>query len=95
MKEFTLLGTRVLVKQKEIEQQSQGGILLPTASQAKPLEGTVMAIGEELKVLDPFPFKLNGRDKILFDHFAGTEIKLDEETFLIMDIEDVILIFKE
>jgi len=92
MKNFILLGTRVLVKQKEIKEQSQGGIILPTTSQTKPLEGTIIAIGERVQELGPFNIRVGRR--ILFDPFAGVEVTLDEEAFLVMDAEDIILIFK-
>jgi len=92
MKDFTLLGTRVLVKQREIKKQSGGGIILPAAGQAKPLEGIVVAVGESIKTQEEFHLIRTG-NRVLFDPFAGIEITIYEEPYLIMDIEDIVLIF--
>lgn len=98
MKKFTLLGTRLLIKQKKAKEQSQGGILIPTAAQPKPLEGTIIAVGDKIESSTNYPHLFKGK-KVLFDHFAGTEVKLmemlGEETYLVMDVEDIILIFEK
>lgn len=88
--EGMLLGTRLLVEQKEAEVQSKGGILIPTQAATKPREGTVVMVGEAVDETK----SLVGR-RILFDHFAGVEITLDERPYLVMDIEDIILIFEK
>ena len=88
------LGDRVLVKRLEAEEKTKGGILLPDTAKEKPKEGEVVAVGEG-KMLD------NGKratpqvkagDRVLFSSYAGTEVKLDGEDFLILREEDILAI---
>ena len=88
------LGDRVLVKRIEAEEKTKGGIVLPDTAKEKPKEGRVEAVGEG-KMLD------NGKratpqvkvgDRVLFSSYAGTEVKVDGEDFLIMREEDILAV---
>lgn len=85
------LGNRVLV-QRSKAQTSKGGILLPDSAQERPREGTVLAAGlgkmNEQGVLEPLSVKVG--DRILFGSYAGTEVKQDEEEYLIIAEEDIL-----
>lgn len=85
------LSDRIVVEPKELESKTAGGIVIPdTADKDKPMQGTVIAIGNgkyiEGKIL---PLQVKIGDKILFGKYAGTNIKLDEKDYLVMREEDV------
>jgi len=89
------LNDRVIVKPKDAIEKSKGGVILPdTASKEKPIEGTVIAAGPG-KLTDEgkrTPLEVKKDDKIIFSKYAGTEIKVDEESYLILREEDILAI---
>jgi chaperonin GroES len=83
---------RVLVSRIEESEETIGGIVIPDTAKEKPQQGEVIAVGSG-KVLD------NGErqapdvsvgDKVLFGKYAGTEVKHDDEEFLILREEDIL-----
>jgi chaperonin GroES len=92
------LADRVVIKPQEKEEKTRGGIFLPdTASKEKPQEGTVMAVGDG-KLDDNgkrTPVSVKTGDKVLFAKYAGTEIKIDEEDYLILAEKDILAIVSE
>ena len=89
------LGDRVMVKQLE-EEVKKGGIIIPDTAKEKSQRGEVKAVGpgkrnEEGKLI---PLEVKVDDKILFSKYGGTEVKVDEEEYLIMREEDIIAIVK-
>ena len=89
------LNDRVIVKPKDAIEKSKGGVILPdTASKEKPIEGTVIAAGPG-KLTDEgkrTPLEVKKDDKIIFSKYAGTEIKVEEESYLILREEDILAI---
>lgn len=88
------LGDRVLVRPSEKEEVTKSGILLPDTAKEKPQEGEVVAVGpgkvgEDGKRL---PMEVKVGDKVLFAKYAGTEIKLDEQDYLILRDSDILAI---
>jgi chaperonin GroES len=86
------LQDRILVKRLEEEQTTKGGIIIPDTAKEKPSEGLVIAVGKG-KVLEngkQVPLDVKKDDRILFGKYAGTEIKLDGEEYLIMREDDVL-----
>ncbi|EKD71255.1 MAG: hypothetical protein ACD_46C00226G0002 [uncultured bacterium] len=85
------LSDRIVVQAKELELKSAGGIVIPdTADKDKPMQGTVLAIGNGKYIdgtLQPLQVKVG--DQILFGKYSGTNIKLDGTEFLVMREEDV------
>ncbi|MDN5278805.1 MAG: chaperonin GroES [Clostridiales bacterium] len=91
------LNDRVIIKPKDTVEKSKGGVILPdTASKEKPIEGSVVAVG---------PGKLNDNgertalevqkgDEVIFSKYAGTEIKVDDDSYLILREEDILAIIK-
>ena len=75
------LHDRILVKRLEEKETKKGGIIIPDTAKEKPQEGEVIAVG---------PGKVG--DKILFGKYSGSEVKLNDEEFLIMREEDVLAI---
>jgi len=90
------LGDRILVKRVEAEEKTAGGIVLPDTAKEKPKEGEVIAVGSG-KVLDNgkrVEFQVSKGDRIIFSSYAGTEVKVEGEEYLIMREEDVLGIIK-
>ena len=89
---FTPLHDRILVRRIEEAATTRGGLIIPDSAKDKPQEGEVISIGkgktnDEGKV---FPLAVQQGDRILFGKYAGTEIKIDGEDFLIMKEEEVL-----
>ena len=90
------LGDRVLVKPLEKEEKTKGGIVLPDTAKEKPQEGEVVAVGSG-RVLEngkTIPLEVKKGDKILFGKYSGTEVKIEEEGYIIMREEDILAIIK-
>ncbi len=86
------LGDRVVVKVLEAEEKTASGIVLPDKAKEKPQEGEVMAVGSG-KVLDngtKLDMEVKAGDKVIFSRFAGTDVKVDGEEYLIMRQDDIL-----
>ncbi len=86
------LQDRIIVKRLEEEETSKGGIIIPDTAKEKPSEGLVIAVGKG-KVLDngtQVPLDLKKKDRILFGKYAGTDVTIDGEEYLIMREDDVL-----
>ena len=87
---FKPLADRVLVEPAPAEQKTASGIIIPDTAQEKPLRGTVIAAGSGKKD-EPMSVKVG--DSVLYGQYAGTEIKIDGSTYLIMRESDIYGIF--
>jgi chaperonin GroES len=88
------LGDRVIVKPKEKEDITKSGIVLPDTASEKPQEGSVLAVGPG-RVLDNgkrVEMDVKTGDKVLFAKYAGTEVKLDGEEYLVIRESDLLAI---
>ncbi len=86
------LGDKVIVKRVEAESKTAGGIVLPDSAKEKPKRGVILAVGNG-RLLDDgsrSQMQLKKNDQVLFTSYAGTEIKVDGEEYLIMDETDVL-----
>jgi chaperonin GroES len=86
------LHDRVLVKRSTEEEKSKGGIIIPDTAKEKPVQGEVIAVGsgrvtEDGKIR---PLDVKKGDKILFGKYAGTEIKVNGDEYLMMREEDIL-----
>ena len=83
------LADRVLIKPAPAEEKTVGGIIIPDSAKEKPLKGEIVAVGngtkDEEMVVKP-------GDTVLYGKYAGTELELDGEKYLIMRQSDVIAI---
>ena len=85
------LQDRVIVRRMEEERTSAGGIVIPDSAAEKPIQGKVIAVGPG-KILDNGerrPVDVKAGDKILFGKYSGTEVKIDDEEYLVMREEDI------
>ncbi|MBN1441386.1 MAG: co-chaperone GroES [Planctomycetes bacterium] len=88
------LNDRIVVKRLEAEEKTKGGIVLPDTAKEKPKEGIVKSLGSG-KLLDSgerAPLQVKENDRVIFSSYAGTEIKIDGEEYLIMSEDDVLAI---
>ena len=83
------LADRVLVKPAEAEEKTVGGIIIPDTAKEKPLKGEVLAIGNGTKDEEMVVKK---GDNVLFGKYAGTELELEGEKYLIMRQSDILAI---
>ncbi|MGQ9687187.1 MAG: co-chaperone GroES [Desulfobaccales bacterium] len=91
------LNDRVLVKRLEEMQMTKGGIYIPDTAKEKPVEGRVIAAGPG-KVNDQgnrLPLNVKEGDRILFGRYAGSEIKIEGEEYLMMREDDILAIVEE
>jgi chaperonin GroES len=90
------LGDRVLVKRLEQEEVTKGGIIIPDSAKEKPMRGEVVAvgpgkIGEDGKHL---AMHVVAGNLVLFNKYAGTEIKVDDEDLLVMREDDILAVIE-
>ena len=89
------LGDRIVIKALEEEEKTKGGIVLPDTAKEKPQKGEVLAVGSgEIVDGKKVPLEVKVGDKIIFSKYAGTEIKLDDEEYLILRQSDVLAILQ-
>ena len=87
----TPLHDRVLVKRIEEKETVKGGIIIPDSAKEKPQEGEVIAVGAgKIEKGERIPLDVKAGDRILFGKYSGTEIKLDNEEFLILREEEIL-----
>ncbi|MGI6575527.1 MAG: co-chaperone GroES [bacterium] len=88
------VGDRVLVKPIAKEEKTKSGIVLPDTAKEKPQEGEVIAVGtgKMLENGQKVALEVKEGDKVIYSKFAGTEVKLDEEEYLILSERDILAI---
>ena len=85
------LADRVLIQPTPAEETTLSGIIIPDSAKEKPLKGTVIAAGKGTKDEEMI---LKEGDKVLYGKYAGTEIEIDGEKYLIMRQTDVLGVFE-
>ncbi len=91
------LNDRVLVKRTEELQMTKGGIYIPDTAKEKPIEGKVIAVGPG-KMSDQgsrMPLQVKEGDRVLFSKYAGSEIKVEGEEYLMMREDDILAVIEE
>ena len=87
------LGDRVVIKQLEAEEKTKSGIVLPSQSKEKPQEAEVVAVGPG-GVVDGKEIKMEVKtgDRVIYSKYAGTEVKLEDEEYIIVKQSDILAI---
>jgi chaperonin GroES len=83
------LADRVLVKLEKNEAKTAGGIIIPDTAQEKTQSGTVVEIGDDTEKI-----KVKAGQRVMYDKYAGTQIKIDGEEYLVLKIADVIAVIE-
>lgn len=81
------LGDRVLVKVEEADQKTAGGIYIPDTAQEKTQNGVVLAVGDDEEI------KVKVDDKIIYDKYAGTTVKVNDDEQLILKATDILAVY--
>ena len=91
------LADKVLVQRLEAENKTAGGIVLPDAAREKPQRGKIVSVGQG-KVLDDGTrqkMQVKKGDLVLFTSYAGTEVKVKDKEYLIMDESNILAVIEE
>jgi chaperonin GroES len=91
------LHDRVIVKRKEEERTSPGGIVIPDTAKEKPIRGEVIAVGKG-KILDngdQRPLDVKVGDEVLFGKYSGTEVKVEGGDLLVMREDDIMAVIEK
>jgi len=88
------LNDKILVKRLEAESKTAGGIVLPDSAKEKPRQGTILKVGEgkRLENGSRAPFQVKVNDRVLFSSYAGNEIEVGGEEYLIMTEDDILAV---
>ena len=83
---------RIIVKRLEEENKTAGGLFIPDTAKEKPQKGEIVAAGKGKKTEDGtvIPLDVKVGDKVLFGKYAGTEVKIEGQEFLIMREDDIL-----
>lgn len=89
------LADRVIIKKLEAEEKTPGGIVLPDTAKEKPQNGEVLAVGpgKTDEKGNKTPMELKVGDKVLFQKYSGTEVKIDGVEYLILAERDILAVF--
>ena len=79
------IGDRILLKVEAAETKTAGGLIIPDTAQEKTQVGKVIAVGDDKDAI-----KVKKGDKVMFDKYAGTNVKIDGEDHLIVKMQDII-----
>jgi chaperonin GroES len=88
------LNDKIVVKRLEAETKTKGGIVLPDTAKEKPKEGVVVSLGSG-KLLENgsrAQFQVKEKDRVIFSSYAGTEVKVDGEEYLVLSEDDVLAV---
>lgn len=91
MTQIKPLADRVLVRPAATEEKTVGGIIIPDSAKEKPLRGEIIAVGKGTK---DEAMVLKTGDIVLYGKYAGTELELDNEKYLIMRQSDVLAVIE-
>ena len=85
------LGDKVVIKQLEAEEKTKGGVILTSQSQEKPQEAVVVAVGPggEVNGID-VKMVLKEGDKVIYSKYAGTEIKFENEAYIVLKQSEIL-----
>ena len=89
------LHDRIIVKRLDEQEQMRGGIIIPDTAKEKPQQGEVIAAGEGKFREDGTrqPLDVKAGDRVLFGKYSGSEVKIDEEEYLIMREDEILGVF--
>jgi chaperonin GroES len=90
------LNDKIVVKRLEAEDRTAGGIVLPDSAKEKPRQGKVLSLGDG-KLLENGKragFQVKEGDKVLFSSYAGNEVTVDNEEYLIMSEDDILAVIE-
>jgi chaperonin GroES len=90
------LGDKLVIKRLDSAEKTAGGILLPDAARDRPQQGRVLSVGDGRLLPDGkrSAHEVHEGDRVVFSNYAGAEVKIDDEEFLILNADDVLAIVR-
>lgn len=85
------LGDRVVLQHKAAEEKTQSGIILPDSAKEKPQEAVVVAVGPGKEKVQ---MQVKEGDKVIYSKYSGTEVKFEEEDYVIVSQNDIIAVIE-
>ena len=90
------LGERVVLKQQEAEEKTQSGIILPDSAKEKPQTAVVIAVGSgSEKNGKKTEMQVKEGDRVIYSQYSGTDVKLEDEEYIIVNQSDIIAIVEQ
>lgn len=89
------LGERIVIRKLEKEEKTSSGIVLPTSAQEQPQYAEVVAISDKVEKDEELKGSVKVGDRVIYSKYAGTEVKLDGEEFIVIKLEDVLAVVAE
>jgi chaperonin GroES len=83
------LGERVVLKEVEVESKTKSGIILPDEAKEKPQYAEVVALGDKIENAS-----IDIKSKVVYKKYSGTEISLDGEDYIIIELEDLLAVIE-
>ena len=88
------IGDNIVVKRREAEETTSGGIVLPSAAQRKPQEGRVLSVGDGRRLAsgERAAHQVKEGDRVVFGNWVGTEVKINDDDLLVISEDDILAV---
>ncbi len=86
---------RIVIRKLEKEETTASGIVLPSSAQEEPQYAEVVAISEKIKNDDELKNTVKVGDRVIYQKYAGTNVKFDDDQFVIVKLEDVLAVVED
>ena len=86
------IGDRVVIQKAEAEKTTASGIVLPESAQEKPQYAEIVAISADIENYEKKKNSLKVGDKVIYSQYAGTDVKLDDEEFIVVKYNDILAV---
>ena len=92
--ELKPLGEEVVIKKIEIEEKTASGIVLPSSAKEETNIAEIIAIGKDVEEDEKTKGQISVGDKVLFSKYAGTEVELEKEKYIVIKYQDLLAVIK-
>lgn len=89
------LGERVVIRKLEKEETTASGIVLPSSAQEQPQYAEVVAISDKVEKDDELKESIKVGDHVIYSKYAGTDVKLDDEQYIVIKLEDILAVVED
>ncbi|MCI6156567.1 MAG: co-chaperone GroES [Peptoniphilaceae bacterium] len=89
------IGERIVIRKLEKEETTASGIVLPSSAQEQPQYAEVTAISDQIHNNDDYKNSVQIGDHVIYSKYAGTEVKLDGEEYIVIKLEDVLAVVED
>ena len=89
------IGERIVIHKLEKEETTASGIVLPSSAQEQPQYAEVVAISDRISNQEDYKDAVKIGDRVIYSKYAGTDVKLDDEEYIVIKIEDVLAVVRD